>query len=166
MIGRKLKVARSAAGLHERISPQALAEAAGILAKADTIYILGLRRSFPIAAYIAYAFGKLGVKSVLAGTAGGLEPELIGFAGPKDALLAISFTPYAKDTIELVDQARARNVPTVTITDGPFSPLARAASCWFEVVEADFEGFRSLGASFALAATLTVAVAQRRRARR
>jgi DNA-binding MurR/RpiR family transcriptional regulator len=157
---------RSAASLHERMDTGQLERAAGILAAAETIYIVGLRRSFPIAAYLAYAFGKLGVKTVLAGTAGGLEPELIGFATPKDAVIAISFTPYAPATLDLATEAAARGVPLVAITDSPFSPMAQSAKCWFEVVEADFEGFRSLTASFTLAATLTVAVAQRRRAKR
>jgi DNA-binding MurR/RpiR family transcriptional regulator len=155
--------ARSVAGLHERIGTQEIERAATLLAKAETIYLVGLRRSFPIAAYMAYAFGKLGVKAVLTGASGGLEPELIGFAGEKDAVLAISFTPYAPATLELVAAAAERKVPVVAITDSPFSPVAQNAKCWFEVVEADFEGFRSLAASFALAATLTVAVAQRRR---
>jgi DNA-binding MurR/RpiR family transcriptional regulator len=143
-----------------------LERSAAILAGADTIYIVGLRRSFPIAAYMAYAFGKLGVKTVLAGTAGGLEPELISFATPKDAVIAISFTPYAPATLDLAAEAATRSVPLIAITDSPFSPVAQNAKCWFEVVEADFEGFRSLAASFTLAATLTVAVAQRRRTKR
>ena len=157
---------RSAAALHERIDPAQLERSAGILAGADTIYIVGLRRSFPIAAYMAYAFGKLGVKTVLAGTAGGLEPELISFATLKDAVIAISFTPYAPATLDLAAEAATRGVPLIAITDSPFSPVAQNAKCWFEVVEADFEGFRSLAASFTLAATLTVAVAQRRRTKR
>lgn len=156
---------RSAENLHERIAPETLVRGAESLAKAETIYILGLRRSFPIAAYMAYGFGKLGIKSMLAGTTGGIDPEVVGLATPRDAVLAISFTPYAAQTLELVAAARARKVPVIAMTDGPFSPLAKDVNCWFEIVEADFEGFRSLAASFALAATLTVAVAQRRRAR-
>lgn len=156
---------RSAENLHERIAPETLVRAAESLAKAETIYILGLRRSFPIAAYMAYGFGKLGIKSVLAGTSGGIDLEAVGLATPRDAVLAISFTPYAAQTLELVAAARARKVPIIAMTDGPFSPLAKDVNCWFEIVEADFEGFRSLAASFALAATLTVAVAQRRRTR-
>jgi len=35
---------------------------------------------------------------------------------------------------------------------------------WFEVVENDFEGFRSLAATMTLATALAVAVAERRRA--
>ena len=63
----------------------------------------------------------------------------------------------------LAGQAAERGVPLVAITDSPFSPLAKDAAVWFEVVEADVEGFRSLSASFALAMTLTVAVAESRR---
>ena len=157
--------ARSAASLRDRINPAELRRAAEILSQAETIYIVGLRRSFPISAYMAYAFGKLGVKYALAGTAGGLEPELIGFAGPKDAIIVISFTPYAGASVALAEQTQSRNVPLIAITDSPLSPVAQNATCWFEVVEADFEGFRSLAGSFTLAASLTVAVAHHRRAR-
>ena len=53
-------------------------------------------------------------------------------------------------------------VPVIAITDSAFSPLARDAEIWFEVAEANFEGFRSLAATLALAMTLTVAVAEKR----
>ena len=53
----------------------------------------------------------------------------------------------------------------VTITDSPFSPLAQIATLWLEVVEANFEGFRSMAATLSLAMTLTVAVAEKRGAR-
>ena len=48
------------------------------------------------------------------------------------------------------------------ITDSAFSPLAEHAQVRFDVVEADFAGFRSLSATMALAMALTVSVAQRR----
>jgi len=56
-----------------------------------------------------------------------------------------------------------QKTPLVAITDSPFSPLVFNASVWFEVVENDFEGFRSLAATMTLAAALAVAVAERRR---
>jgi DNA-binding MurR/RpiR family transcriptional regulator len=37
------------------------------------------------------------------------------------------------------------------------------ASVWFEIVESDFEGFRSLAATMTLATALAIAVAERRR---
>jgi len=54
-------------------------------------------------------------------------------------------------------------MPQVVITDSPFSPLVPRDGVWFEVVEADFDGFRSLSATMALAMTLTVAIADARR---
>ena len=153
---------RSTARLRDQIDPEQLAKAAQILAKAETIYIAGLRRSFPIAAYIAYALGKLGIKYCLLGATGGLEPELIELATPQDALLVISYTPYAEATVNLTNQAAAKNSAIVAITDSPLSPVAEKAHLWFELVEADFEGFRSLAASFTLAASLTLAIAHHR----
>ena len=152
----------SIASLRDRLDPADLDAMTGLLADADTIYLIGLRRSFPIASYMAYAFGKLGVRSILVDAVGGLAAEQFAFATPRDAVLAISFTPYASETVALSQQAAARDVPVAAITDSPFSPLARVASLWIEVGETDFEGFRSMSATLTLAMTLTVAIADRR----
>jgi len=156
--------ARSIAALGEHLDPDGLDQAVERLAGAGTIYLLGLRRSYPIASYMAYAFGKLGVRAILIDAVGGLAAEQLGFAGPADALLAISFAPYASETVALARAASERGVPLVAITDGPFSPLAQAAGQWIEMAEANFEGFRSMAATLTLAMTLTVAVAGRRQA--
>jgi DNA-binding MurR/RpiR family transcriptional regulator len=154
---------RSIASLRDRLDVAALEKAVDVLAGARTIYLVGLRRSFPVAIYMAYAFGKLGVRNVLVDSVAGLAPEVGSFAEPGDAVVAVSFTPYASETVALAGSAADRGVPIVAVTDSPFSPLAQRATIWLEVVEADVEGFRSLSASFTLAATLTVAVAERRR---
>jgi DNA-binding MurR/RpiR family transcriptional regulator len=148
--------------LQERLEPKKLDHAVAMLSKAETIYLLGLRRSFPISTYMSYAFGKLGVRNVLIDAIGGLAQEELGFATKRDAVLAISFTPYASETVALAQAAAARNVPIVAITDSGFSPLASLAGTWFEVAEANFEGFRSMAATLSLAMTLTVAVAEMR----
>jgi DNA-binding MurR/RpiR family transcriptional regulator len=154
--------ARSIAALGEKLDPADLDRAVDQLARASTIYLIGLRRSFPIASYMAYALGKLGVRAILVDAVGGLAAEQTGFAGPEDAILAISFTPYASETVALARAAAARGVPLVAITDSPFSPLAQLAGQWIEISEANFEGFRSMAATLTLAMTLTVAIAERR----
>jgi DNA-binding MurR/RpiR family transcriptional regulator len=148
--------------LQEKLEPQKLDRAVDMLAKAETIYLLGLRRSFPITTYMAYAFGKLQIRNVLIDATGGLAQEELGFAGQRDAVLAISFTPYASETVALAQAAAARKVPMIAITDSGFSPLATISDVWFEVAEANFEGFRSMAATLSLAMTLTVAVAEMR----
>ncbi len=153
---------KSIAALREKLDPAALDRAVDLLARAATIYLIGLRRSFPISSYMAYAFGKLGVRSVLIDAVGGLAAEQLSFATNADAVLAISFTPYASETVALTQAAAQRQVRVVAITDSPFSPLAQNASLWIEVGEANFEGFRSMAATLTLAMTLTVAVAEKR----
>jgi DNA-binding MurR/RpiR family transcriptional regulator len=140
--------------------------AAAILAQADTIYLLGLRRVFPVSAYLAYGLGKLGFRAVLVDQVAALGPEQLGVATRRDALVAVSFAPYSPITVELTGQAAGRKVPIVAITDSPFSPLSANASVQFELVEADYAGFRSLSATLSLAMALAVAAGARREGKR
>ncbi|RUW08060.1 MurR/RpiR family transcriptional regulator, partial [Mesorhizobium sp. M1A.F.Ca.IN.022.05.2.1] len=55
-------------------------QAITLLAKAETIYVLAKRRSYPVASYIAYALGKLKIRNQLIESAAGLNAEMIGFA--------------------------------------------------------------------------------------
>ena len=153
---------------HARMTLDAakLNQAVELLAKADTIYLLGSRRVCPVATYFAYAFGNLGLKAFLVDQVGQLGPEQCGSATEKDALLVTSFTPYAPTTLELTRELSARGVPVVAITDSAFSPLAPSATVWLEVAEANFASFRSLAATLALATTLAVGTAEARGRRR
>jgi DNA-binding MurR/RpiR family transcriptional regulator len=153
---------RSLAEARHAIEPEKLDASVALLAAAETIYLVGLRRSFPIAAYMGYALGKLGVRSLLVDGLAGLAAEQIGFAGPADAVVAISFAPYASETAALTEATRRQQAKIVSITDSAFSPIAPLADLWFEIAEANYEGFRSTSATLALAMTLCVAVAERR----
>ena len=144
------------------LDPALVQKAADHLAKAETIYILAGRRAFPLAAYAAYACGKLGLRSILIDQLGGLGPEQAAGAGKKDAMLAISFSPYAPETIAITTTAHQRGVPVIAITDSPFSPLVPQSSVWLEMAEADYGAFRSLAATLALVMTLLVATAEAR----
>lgn len=154
---------QSLIGLRERLDPMTIDRAADILAHAETVYLVGQRRSFPVTAYVSYAMGKLGIRNVLIGSGMGTDPETLAFASERDAALAVSFTPYAAATIAFARQLAEQGVPTVVLTDSPFSPLVQPNGVWFEVVEADFEGFRPLSATMTLAMTLAIAAAEARR---
>ena len=157
---------RSLDGLRGSVEADTFERAVALLAGARTIYLIARRRSYPIAAYMAYAFGKLRVQCVSVGTAAGIDDDLLALAGPEDAGFVISFSPYAVESVAQARAMAARGVPVVALTDSGLSPLAEHATVWFEVAEADQAGFRSLSASLALAMALTVGVAETRRHRR
>lgn len=152
--------------LHRSLDDATLDRAIATLARAETIYIVARRRSYPVATYLAYVLGKLNVRSQLVESAAGLEPEMMSFATPRDAALAISFSPYASATVEDARVLAEAGVPVVAITDSAFSPLARFAAVWFEVAEADFGGFRSLAGTMALSMALAVGIGDARHGKR
>jgi len=154
--------ASSLARLREGVSRRDLDRAIALLAPAQTIYCLGQRRAFSVAHYLTYALGQLGLSVRLIDNVGGLGPEQMAHAGAGDALIAISFSPYSPFTVDLARRARQSGAPIVAITDSPLSPLAGLADVRFEIVESDFGSFRSLSATFCLAMTLAVAVAEHR----
>jgi len=154
---------RSLDALGKSVDAAAFDSAVALLAGADTIYLLAKRRAFPVSSYMAYAFGKLRVKCIAVGTASGIDDDILAQAGPRDAAFAISFSPYAAETVAQARAMAERGVPVVSLTDSAFSPLAECSRIWFELAEADHAGFRSLSASMALAMALTVGVAEVRR---
>jgi DNA-binding MurR/RpiR family transcriptional regulator len=154
---------RSIDAVAAAVDPAAFERAVTILAEAETIYLIAKRRSYPITSYMAYAFGKLKVRSQLVGTSAGIDDDLLAMATPRDAAFAISFSPYASESAAQARSMAARGIPVVSLTDSAFSPLSECSREWFEVVEADHAGFRSLSASMAFAMALTVSIAEKRR---
>ena len=138
-------------------------KAADIFAGAETIWLVARRRSYPVASFLAYALAKLGVRVEQYGSASGIDDEILVHAGPKDATLCITFPPYAPQTVAAARTLSERGVPVVALTDGPFSPIVPHAAVTLAVTESDYQGFRSLSATFALAMALSVAVGERRR---
>jgi DNA-binding MurR/RpiR family transcriptional regulator len=152
----------SLARIQQNLDGALLENAVDVLAAAETVYLVGQRRAYPVTSYLAYALGKLAVRTALVDNVGSLASEQLAFARPRDALLAVSFTPYTPLTVELCARSAERGVPVVAVTDSPFSPIATHARAVLEVAEADFGGFRSLSATLCLAMTLAVGIAEKR----
>lgn len=148
--------------LRVTLEPERLVAAIDLLSTADTIFLIGVRRVFPVVTYLAYAFGQLGIRCALVDHVGQLGAEQVAAATSRDAAIVVSFAPYAAASVDLAADAAARNIPVVAITDSADSPIAAIARVRLDVVEADFAGFRSLAATMALAMALAVAVAQKR----
>ncbi len=130
------------------------AAAAEIVSKADTIYLVGNRRAFPAASYLGYLFGKLEMRHRLMTNLANMNEFELSGASSRDTLIAISFTPYTPATVELATRAADQGLALISITDSAFSPLVHGARVWLEVVEEDYLGFRSLGATLCLCMAL------------
>ena len=93
-------------------------------------------------AYLGYAFGQLGTRTHLIDGVGGMTQHQANHMAPRDALVAISFAPYAPETMA-VAQRRAPSAArrSSSLTDGPLSPLLPMARVAFEIEDAELAGF-------------------------
>ena len=95
-----------------------LAVAVDLLEAAGTIYVVGYRRSFPVAAYIAYSLSHAECRTVLLDGVGGMLNEQARCMSDGDALIAISYSHYAHETADIVSNASrkgCRSLPSATV---------------------------------------------------
>lgn len=147
--------------LSEVVPPSKLEEAIRLLSSAKVVHLLGMRRSFPVAAYLAYALSHAECRTHLMTGVAGLLTEQGGLMTSDDVLVAISASPYAQETVAAVEAAAAKGVRILAITDSQLSPIGRLATLAFHVNDAELRGFRSLTATLCLAQTLAVGLALR-----
>ncbi|WP_349971130.1 MurR/RpiR family transcriptional regulator [Pseudomonas caspiana] len=140
---------------------EALEQAITLLQCARTTFVVGMRRSFPMASYLSYALSRVGRRAVHISGLGGSLREQVGALHSDDILVAVSFPPYAPETIEACQQAVAAGTPIVAITDSLLSPIGQHAAVIIEVNDAELLGFRSLTAAFCVAQTLAMGLAFR-----
>lgn len=146
--------------LHELVGATEFGAAVRTLAAAQAIYILGHRRSFPVAYYLMYALTQLELRAHLLDSVGGMLREPTRLITPRDALLVVSFKNYTPEVIEAAQACHARKVPVVGITDNALSPLVRASRTCFQIEENTSKPFRMLVAPMCLAQALVVAIGE------
>ncbi|MFL5332429.1 MAG: MurR/RpiR family transcriptional regulator [Geminicoccaceae bacterium] len=142
-------------------SPEEIERAVRLLLAAGSVHVVGQQRAFAVSAYLAYAIGQLGQRTHLLDGVGGMTMHQASFIDARDLLIAVSFAPYAPETLEVLQRARAVGAAILVLTDGPLSPLLPLATAAFEIDDAELQGFRSLSATMCLALTLVIRLGQR-----
>lgn len=157
-------VARDVASLQDllaNIDPSAIALAADLMERADTVYLLGQLRSAPVVELLRYVLTMLGKRTVLLDASGGLATHMAKVARPSDVLFLVSFRFYATEVVNVAEETAARDVPIIALTDSTLSPFAKLAKVLLSVPEHEYTFSRSLAAPMCLAQALSVALASR-----
>jgi len=142
--------------LEENVHAQDMKAAVQLLAGAAHIHILGQRRAFPIASYLAYALRQLDLRTHLLDGVGGMLGEFVRGIAPGDVLIAISTRNYSPEVIDAAAACHQRGVAVIAITDGPLSPLKPSARVSFELGDDSTQQFRSLVGQVCLSQALVV----------
>ncbi len=146
--------------LAESIDFATLTRAVELLRDAHTVHLVGLKRSYPVASYLAYVFDKMQVPAVLHGGPGGLNAQGLIRAG--DVVIVTTVAPYTAEAVETARTAARQGVPVIGITDGADSPIAGLPGATLWIREVDVGAFRALAATMTLATVLAVATGAER----
>jgi DNA-binding MurR/RpiR family transcriptional regulator len=130
-----------------------------LLAASDCIWIAASRRSFPVAAYLDYALQHTDKRISLVTGMGGMQQGQMRSVRKDDVMVAISFSPYAEETMSVAKLAVERGAKLIAITDSQMSPLAKMAKTTLIVQDNSTFGFRSLTSTMSMAQSLFIALA-------
>ena len=147
--------------LGRELDDVAFETAVELIVNADNIYVVGVRRSFAVADYLVYNLQHTHKRIQLVSGLGGSYREQMRSVRANDLVIAISFTPYAKETQHCLRYARQQRANTLILTDSHLSPLAKHANSVLLVNEGSALAFRSLSATLCLCQALFVALAYR-----
>jgi DNA-binding MurR/RpiR family transcriptional regulator len=155
-------LAGSVAGMHElesSLDASAFKKAVDLLADSDCIWVAASRRSFPIAAYLDYALQHTEKRICMVSGLGSMHLGQMRSVRKGDVMIAVSFSPYAEETIAVAKAATERGAKLVAISDSRMSPLAKLAQVTLVVQDNSTLGFRSLSSTMGLAQSLFIALA-------
>lgn len=145
--------------LRQTTSSADVRQAIGLMHEAPTLYIMGFRRSFPVASYLAYSLQQVGKRTFFLDGVGGLAAQQIRTIQRDDLLVAISYQPYAEETVRVTEIATEAGAKVLALSDSLVGPVAKAANLVLQVKDSEVRNFRSLGASLCLAQALVVGLA-------
>ncbi len=131
-----------------------LQRALEMIRNAPYIHVAGLRRSRPIATYLAYGLTRAEFRCDLLNFGGGIADQQVANMGPDDLLICIAFTPYAPPVVDAIREARLRGRQTIGITDNANSPLAKNSALAFYVDNEVPGPFRPISGAIALVQAL------------
>lgn len=145
--------------LRQTVSKPEIEKAIALINEAETLYIMGFRRSFPVASYLSYSLQQVGKRVFFLDGVGGLARQQARTIQQNDLLIAISYHPYAEETVAVTELVSGAGASILAISDSLVGPIAKAATLVLQVRDSEVRNFRSLGASLCLAQTLVVGLA-------
>jgi DNA-binding MurR/RpiR family transcriptional regulator len=157
-------VGGAAAGLEElrqQLPNLPMDRAVDLLAQAPSLWVAGARRAYPVATYLAYALQHTDKPVQLVDFTGAMHTGQLRGMRQGDVLVAISFAPYAEETMAIARHAVQAGVSVIAITDSRMGALAQVADVPLVVQESAVFGFRALSSTMALAQCLFIALAYR-----
>lgn len=143
---------------YQAITDEKLSDTANALIAAEKIYVVGLRKCFPVAYFFHYATRDFFVSCRLVQGYAGLFREEISHMTKEDIVLVIAFDPYTAETVEAANMARKSGAKIIAVTDSVVSPVAKDADYVFIAANRSPSFYRSLVGAMSIVQSIVAAV--------
>jgi DNA-binding MurR/RpiR family transcriptional regulator len=111
--------------LGSALDPLRVVELARRIHRSRRILVVGVDLAYALSSFLAYGLMPLGFDAEApSGSSGNLHHKVRLLSG-RDLVIAVSFGRCLRATVEAVDEAKERGVPTFGITDSDTTPIAR-----------------------------------------
>jgi DNA-binding MurR/RpiR family transcriptional regulator len=111
----------------EGLDPVEFERAVEILSTARRIYVVGLRSAAAVAHLLTFSLSLIRPPGLVIAISGVDYLDQLTDADQADALIAVSFPRYFRQTVEIAAHASQLCLRSVAITDDPLSPLGQLA---------------------------------------
>jgi DNA-binding MurR/RpiR family transcriptional regulator len=143
---------------YRQIDPQELRRTAAMLKKARRGYVVGFGGVHGITAYFASVLRMALPQFAHVSAAGVSAIDEMVRIGDRDVVVAVSMSPYARDTLNAVEFASRQGAAVIALTDSPVSPLAQLSQVFFVVPTGSPQFFPSQAAVVSVLETLVAFV--------
>lgn len=93
------------------------------IGKADRVFTAGLGISYLLAEILAYQLTQVGIDAAVFKHDYTIFNEQIMFLNKNDLIIAFSFPPYSRETIEACEYARNKGIRIISVTNTEASPV-------------------------------------------
>lgn len=146
----------SLTSLEIEVTADILDEAINLIKSADNVYVLGQRRSFPVASYMYYMMRNLDIRAFLLDGVGGHLGEQAKLIGENDVLIVATYPNYADEVISIAHQAAEAGAKVISMTDKLVSPVVKLSDVYFLTDKVTVSGFRTVAGTMCLAQALAI----------
>ena len=114
----------------EHMDENAFEMAVDMIARAKSVYVVGIRSCAPLAGFLAFYLNLMvdNVRLLQTNSASELFEQMLSIGGG-DVMIGISFPRYSMRTLKAMEFANQRNAKVITLTDSVHSPMNLYSSC-------------------------------------
>jgi len=95
-----------------------------LILKSERVYTMGLGISYLLAEILSYQFCQVGIDAKIVSHNYSSFMEQVIYMNRKDVLIAFSFPPYSKETVEALNYAKRKGIKTISISNKQASPIS------------------------------------------